>query len=130
MRGPYRLDEATIDAHVAKASVGNYALGSVDTETGEFLVEFVGRAESGVNVRLKSLLGNTEAELFMFSYAVSRRVAFEKECKLYHALSPPGNDTHPERPADVAWTCPRCDIYGTPRGFFTWRKNSDLSSPS
>jgi hypothetical protein len=116
---------------VAKASVGNYALGAVDTETGEFLVEFVGRAESGVNVRLKSWVGKTEAELFMFSYAVSRRVAFEKECKLYHALSPPGNDTHPERPAGVAWTCPRCDIYGAPRGLFAWgRKNSNANSSS
>jgi hypothetical protein len=72
IRGPYRLDEETIDAHVAKASVGNYALGRQDTETGEFVVDFVGRAESGVNVRLKTWAGKTEAQHYFQRHGAHR----------------------------------------------------------
>ena len=122
MKGPYRLDTAAIDANVAKASAGNYVLGKQDTDTGEFVVNYVGRTDSGVNAKLKSWLGKTNAPLFMFSYAVSRKVAFEKECRLYHALSPPDNDAHPDRPPGVNWICPVCDVFGESRRFFGSRK--------
>jgi hypothetical protein len=115
MRGPYRLEASAIDANVAKASVGNYVLGRQDSDTGEFVVDYVGRADSGVNAKLKSWIGKTDAPLFMFSYAVSRRVAFAKECRLYHELSPPDNDAHPERLPGVDWTCPVCDALGRSR---------------
>ena len=121
MKGPYRLDTAAIDANVAKASAGNYVLGRQDSNTGEFVVDYVGRTDAGINAKLKSWLGKTNAPLFMFSYAVSRKVAFEKECKLYHALSPPDNDTHPDRPAGVNWRCPVCELFGKPRRLFGWR---------
>jgi len=121
MRGPYRLDTATIEANVAKVSVGTYALGRRDSDTEEFAVDYVGRADSDVNAKLKSWVGKTNAPLFMFSYAVSCRVAFAKECKLYHDLSPPDNDAHPDRPAVVDWTCPVCDVFGKSRQFFGWR---------
>ncbi len=122
MRGPYRLDNATINANVAKASIGNYALGTRDSETGDFVVEFVGRAETGINAKLKSWVGETDSTHFMFSYAVSLRVAFEKECKLYHALSPPQNHAHPERRPGVTWACPSCDVFGKPRRLLGWKK--------
>lgn len=128
MRGPHRLEASEIDANVAKASVGNYVLGRQDSDAGEFVVAYVGRADSGVNAELKSWIGKTKAPHFMFSYAVSRRVAFAKECRLYHELSPPGNDAHPERPAGVDWRCPVCDTFGRSRrgwggqrGFLTVR---------
>jgi hypothetical protein len=115
MRGPYTLDAATIDANVARASVGNFVLGRQDSDTGEFVADYVGSADSGVNAELKSMIGRTNAPLFMFSYANSRRVAFEKQCKLYHAISPPDNTAHPVRPPGVSWTCPACDTFGSPR---------------
>ena len=115
MRGPYKLDAATIDANVAKASVGNYVLGRQESDTGEFVPAYVGRADSGVNAELKSVIGRTNAPLFMFSYATSRKVAFEKQCKLYHALAPPDNTAHPNRPPSVNWTCPVCDTFSMSR---------------
>ncbi len=120
MRGPHSLDTTAIDANVAKVAVGNYVLGSLDSDTGEFVVAYVGRADSGVNAKLKSWIGRTSAPLFMYSYAVSPKVAFAKECKLYHALSPPDNDAHPERPVGMDWTCPVCDTFGKAKG--AWRR--------
>lgn len=127
MSGPYRLDAATIDAQVAKACAGNYVLGRQDSVTGEFVTDYVGRADAGIHAQLKSWLEKTTAPLFMFSYAVSRSVAFEKECRLYHTFSPPANEAHPDRPAGVDWTCPVCGTFGPSRRFFGWRSRSGVA---
>lgn len=110
MNGPYKLDNETIDKAVSRTSPGNYALGRKDDQ-GTFLVGYVGRSDSDVNARLKAWVGNTKRPLFMFSYATSAKAAFEKECENYHDFQPPGNDIHPQRPANTNWKCPKCNIF-------------------
>jgi hypothetical protein len=111
MNGPYKLDTTTIDQVVTRTSAGNYALGNKNNE-GTFLVGYVGRSDSDVNARLKAWVGNRSWGLFKFSYATSPKAAFEKECENYHDFKPPGNDKHPQRPANTNWKCPRCNIFG------------------
>ncbi len=110
MNGPYTLDVKTINEKVTKTSPGNYALGS-KSERGTFLVGYVGRSDSDLGARLKSWVGETTKPLFRFSYALSAKTAFEKECNNYHDFDPPKNDVHPDRPTNTNWTCPRCDIF-------------------
>lgn len=111
MEGPYKLDSETIKVKVTLTSPGNYALGR---ESGEekFLVGYVGRSDSDVRVSLETLVGKTKWPHFKFSYAASAKAAFEKECDNYHDFDPPDNFTHPERPQDTNWQCPRCKIFG------------------
>ena len=111
MRGPFTIDADTIDKKVTRTSPGNYALGKKNEE-GTYLVGYVGRSDTDVRARLKSWVGKTRRPLFKFSYATSAKAAFEKECENYHDFSPPGNDSHPARPAGTTWRCPRCSIFG------------------
>jgi hypothetical protein len=111
MQGPYPLTTAEIDRQVTKTSPGNYALGRTDDE-GTFRIHYVGRSDADVNARLKSWVGKTRQPQFKFAYATSPKAAFEKECLNYHDFSPPGNTSHPDRPAGSGWKCPRCRIFG------------------
>lgn len=110
MSGSYNLDNGTINREVTRTSPGNYALGRKD-DKGTFLVNYVGRADSDVNARLKSWVGRANYPLFKFSYATSAKAAFEKECENFHDFDPPGNDVHPARPEGTNWKCPRCDVF-------------------
>lgn len=110
MEGPYNLDTETIEEKVTLKSPGNYALGRKDDE-GTFRVGYVGRSDSDVKARLKYWVDKTNRPLFKFSYATSSKAAFEKECENYHDFNPPDNESHPERPEDTNWHCPRCDIF-------------------
>jgi len=110
MKGPYELNEMTIDTQVTKTSPGNYALGKKN-DAGTFVVGYVGRSDSDVNARLKSWVRKTKRPLFKYSYATSPKAAFQKECENYHDFNPPGNDVHPARPDGSGWKCPRCNIF-------------------
>jgi len=110
MNGPFDLDEKTINSMVTKKSAGNYALGRINDE-GTFLVGYVGRSDQDINGRLKNWVDETKYSKFKFSYAFSPKAAFENECKNYHDFDPPLNDSHPDRPNDTNWKCPRCNIY-------------------
>jgi len=111
MDGPYKLSNEIINANVTRTSLGNYALGN-ENENGVFLVGYVGRSDSDLKSRLKSWVGSTTRRLFKFSYALSSKAAFEKECNNYHDFDPPDNNGHPDRPNGTTWHCPRCDIFG------------------
>lgn len=111
MNGPYKMDTNTIDAKVTRTSPGNYALGKKDN-SGIFLVGYVGRSDTDVGNRLKSWIKNTTRPLFKFSYAISPKVAFEKECTNYHDFNPTGNGVHPQRPDNMYWKCPKCKNFG------------------
>jgi len=110
MNGPYKLDNETIDAEVTQTSPGNYALGRKDKK-GTFRVGYVGRSDDDVNGRLKYWIGETKRPLFMFSYATSAKAAFEKECNNYHDFDPPDNTSHPARPRNSNWKCPKCKTF-------------------
>ena len=112
MQGSYELTRTKVDAIVTRTSPGNYALGYTRGST--FYVQYVGRADSDVALRIKQHIGETY-ESFMFSYATSPKAAFEKECKNYHdfgGCQSLDNKIPPDRPAGTYWKCPYCGIFG------------------
>ncbi|MBA7669158.1 hypothetical protein ES703_77286 [subsurface metagenome] len=112
MNGPYRLTVEKIDEVVTRESPGNYALGRVDKNS--FIVSYVGRSDDDLNGRLKYWVGK-KYKHFKFSYATSRKAAFEKECKNFHdfgELEKLDNEHHPDRPDGTDWQCPVCDVFG------------------
>ena len=113
MKGPYSLDNSTVDAQVAQKSAGNYALGYVDDKS-VFIVQYVGRSDSDVNCRIKNHMGEGYVK-FKYSYATSPKAAFEKECRNYHDFGESKslkNTLHPDRPENSGWKCPVCKNFG------------------
>ncbi len=106
--GPYRLNFDAIAAAITRDSAGVYALGYVSSE-GKFCINHVGRADRDVRGRLLDCIGS--ATLFKFTYLPTSKAAFERECELFHDLSPPGNRVHPGRAPGTSWECPRCRIF-------------------
>lgn len=105
VNGPFKLDSQILNAVVTRTSAGAYVLVNVyDTKA-----QRVGRSDSDVNDRLHNWIGKYGR--FFFAYASSRKDAFEKECHLYHDLTPPDNVIHPDRPNGSGWKCPRCYIF-------------------
>lgn len=108
LQGPYRLSFDAIDAAVTCKSAGVYALGHVDAQ-GRFCINHIGRSDVDVRSRLLDYIGSDA--LFKYGYFASSQTAFEKECQLFHDISPPGNRLHPDRPKGTMWSCPRCRIF-------------------
>jgi hypothetical protein len=111
LRGPYKLDNETIDKEVTEESAGAYALGKMRDTT--FIVMYVGRSDDDLNGRLKKWVGSKYTH-FKFEYYGSAKAAFEKECNLYHDWGEKeklDNDVHPARPDNTDWQCPRCDNF-------------------
>ncbi|HHN46955.1 MAG TPA: hypothetical protein ENN09_05890 [Planctomycetes bacterium] len=112
MQGPHDLTGEGVDKAVTRTSPGNYALGYMDDD-GKFVVQYVGRSDSDINVRLHDWVEEGYRE-FKFSYANSAKAAFEKECQNFHdfgGTSKLQNDVHPDRPSNTDWECPVCDIF-------------------
>jgi len=112
MRGPYPLKTEIVDTVVKKEEPGNYAIGS-EAADGAFEVEHLGRSDSNLRARLKLWSSIVAKRMFFkFSYARSRKAAFEKECDEFHAYRTPGRHVHPAPPNEEDWHCPVC---GFPR---------------
>jgi hypothetical protein len=109
LNGPFALTEAVINQEVTKTSPGAYALDQ-SHESGGFHITYVGRSDKDVNARLREHLGKYKR--FKFEYYETPKDAFEKECGLYHDFNPPAKITHPERPMQSGWKCPRCKQFG------------------
>ena len=111
MGDPYDFTYEEIVRVVTKTSPGNYALGHMEDST--FIVQYVGRSDSGVNQELKAKLSSKYLK-FKFSYASSPKAAFEKECHNYHDFGGKeklDNKIHPDRPVNTDWKCPVCNIF-------------------
>jgi len=116
MNGPYDLDIRTINDIVTKKFPGNYALGHPKKD-GAFVVKYIGRSDSDINAELKRCISRfgRAFTLFKYSYAPTRRAAFEKECQNFHDFGGSDklvNENHPSRTAGVNWKCPECRIFG------------------
>ena len=70
MKGPYKLNNRTIDAKITRKSPGNYVLGRKNLE-GQFRIGHIGRSDSDIAAKLKSCVGISNQLLFTFSYARS-----------------------------------------------------------
>ena len=111
LRGPFTLNQTTIDKEVASVSAGAYALGQDDAAGTTFYIDYVGRSDSDVNARLKSHVGKHRQ--FKYEYYSSPKAAFEKECRLWHDFGAPPKDNavHPARPTNSGWKCPVCPVF-------------------
>ena len=106
--GPYDLTNEEIDKRIKKDTVGNYAYGYV--ENGDFYVEYVGRSDDDLNSRAKHGVG--QYKKFMFGYALSKKAAYEKECRNWHDFGGSEGDLdnkyHPDKPDFTDYKCPVC----------------------
>ncbi|NOR43963.1 MAG: hypothetical protein GQ534_00120 [Candidatus Delongbacteria bacterium] len=110
MTGPFVIDTATIDKEVSKTSAGNYALGKKNNKGG-LTVQYVGRSDDDLNVRLKDYVNHKKYTHFKYSYATNAKAAFEEECRNYHDWGSLDNDIHPDRPKGKNYQCPYCDNF-------------------
>jgi len=112
MRGPYSLAPEEIDRSIRKGTVGNYALGFIDSMDGRFVILYIGRSDQDLNTDLKTFLGRGYKN-FKYCCAINSQEAFVKECCDYHDFSPIHNKAHPQRPEGSTFRCPKCDIFGS-----------------
>lgn len=105
LQGPFQLSTDIVNDEVVEGRSGAYALGYIDN-LGRFCITFVGSSPVDLNARLKEHIGT--AQYFKFRHLPTDRIAFEKECELFHDFRPGGNFLHPMRPDGSDWTCPRC----------------------
>jgi hypothetical protein len=107
----YAFYTETIDRTVEDDKIGNYALG--DVRDNKFYPAYVGRSDSDLRAELKARLAtkSPSRRRFKFSYASSRKEAFDKECRNYHDFSGLENENHPPRPEGQSYPCPvsECD---------------------
>ncbi len=80
-----RLTAEAIDQAVGVTSPGVYALGSAQ-DSNILHILYVGRADEDVNRQLKSHVGAYAH--FQFVCVPSARLAFDRECWLYHTFRP------------------------------------------
>jgi hypothetical protein len=102
--GPYHLSAQALDNIVTRNCPGTFVLGE-HTDDG-FHVDYVGRADTDVNARLRGHIGKYRH--FRFDYTTDATAAFQEECSLYHDYNPEHNIAHPEPPAGSGWSCLRC----------------------
>lgn len=110
--GPYDLSIEVIDEVVLRSSPGTYVLGYVK-ENNTFIVEYVGRSDSSLKLRLKSWVGK-DYQSFKFRHFDTAKDAFHRECRIYHDFGESellDNKNHPQRPENTNWDCPACDIF-------------------
>ncbi len=110
LHGEYVLNENSINNNVTRISPGAYALGRIEGNT--FYIAYVGRSDSDIKSRLKDHIGNYS--YFKYDYFSTAKLAFDKECELYHDFGSSvslDNKIHPDRPKNSNWECPRCTIF-------------------
>ena len=103
--GPFQLTQQAIDAHLQANSPGVYALGA--TRNNLFIVSYIGRADADLKTNLRDHVPGPYSQ-FKFTYAMSDRDAFLKECEIYHEYVGLDNRKHPCPPRGVDLRCPRC----------------------
>ncbi len=105
LRGPFRLASDAIDEELVDLCPGAYALGFTDG-FGRFAITYVGSAGEDLKSKLRAHIGT--ASEFKFRHFADQRLAFEKECEMFHRFMPNGNFLHPGRPHGTEWKCPKC----------------------
>lgn len=110
MLDPCELSEILINTIIEKKR-GNYAFGYLDNEN-NFIVCYVGRSDTDLQREIKQQMKTDRAKgctHFMYSYASSKKEAFEKECRNYHDFGESDhlhNEYHPDKPDRTDYKCP------------------------
>lgn len=112
MTQQYNLTEEEVDRHVVYGLAGVYLLLKFNTELGRYDVQYVGRSDSNLNVRLKQHCSEGY-DAFRFEYAFSSEAAYQGECTYYHHYNGDigllDNKSHPDLPDGVSGVvCPIC----------------------
>lgn len=110
LEGPFQLSNESIDGCVTKTSAGVYIL-ERSQSSDSFIVNYVGRSDNDLNGRLKKWVGIRGYRRFKASYFSSPKLAFEKECSIYHDFNGLDNEIHPQRPEGASWQCPHCNTF-------------------
>ena len=118
MRGPFILTDEEVNNRVESGRIGNYAYGYLQEREGRqiFIVRYVGRSLTDLREEIKgrhkseAKFTPIDCEYFKFSYAVSVREAYEKECQNFHDFGEQEsllNEDHPSKPTgNVSYHCP------------------------
>ncbi len=110
MNGPYPLNSEEVRKQVTRVSPGNYAFGI--SKSDGFYVKYVGRSDSNVSQEIIDRMPSyPQCSHFKYSYATSKKAAFEKECKNYHDFGENKkllNRIHPDQPDNTDYHCPIC----------------------
>jgi len=108
----YSFNSETVDKIIKIKAAGNFALGELD-DNGDFVAGYVGWSDSDIKNEIRAMLGGRYSA-FRYSYALTAKDAFEKNCRIFHDLGGKvmlDNKEHPARPERVKWRCPLCDIF-------------------
>lgn len=105
LNDPKALTLENVDAAVRGRTPGFYVLG-VMGDNKLMTVTYVGRSDDDLASKLKRHAGNYPA--FAFGTAQTAVLAYQGECRLYHALKPSKNVMHPIRKSGAEWACPVC----------------------
>ncbi len=110
LKGPYQLTNERINEVVPQSHPGAYALGKYDLSSDTFYVKYVGRSDDDINDRLHDWVG--EYSYFKYDCFLSAKLAYEKECFLWHDFGGPegrlDNKQHPDKGDHKDWECPVC----------------------
>jgi hypothetical protein len=107
LNDPDYLTREKVEKIPAKTA-GFYVLGTLG-DNKVMSVSYVGRSDDDLAAKLKRHIGNYPA--FAYAKAESALLAYQGECRLYHALLPSKNVMHPIRKSPAAeWACPVCGV--------------------
>jgi len=102
--GPFDFNKKNVEQ--IRSETGNYALGHM-TDEKKFRPDYVGRSDFDLQDELFTRLKtHGHHKKFKYSYAKTRKEAFEKECKNFHEFEPSENENHPDRPDGTGFKCP------------------------
>jgi hypothetical protein len=105
LHDPVVLTRENVDSAIRSKSPGFYVLGALG-DNQVMSVSYVGRSDDDLAGKLKRHVGNYAA--FAYATAASALLAYQGECRLYHALKPSKNVMHPMRKPSAEWACPVC----------------------
>ena len=110
--GPYVLSAESVDEHACDVGPGVYSLGQYDRNNDVFYVNYVGRSDINLNLRLHQHERANGFSYFKYAFYRSVRFTYEKECVLWHKFGglelKLKNKRHPDSPDGEAWQCPVC----------------------
>ena len=111
MQGLYALNNNEVRRRVEANRKGNYAFCAYKDD-GLLYIFYVGRSDADLQAEIIARSADfPQLTHFMFSYALSAKAAYEKECKNYHDCGGSINllnKIHPDRPNGASYHCPVC----------------------
>ena len=104
--GPFPLEPEAIAEQIREDAVPRsaavFALGTISKR--RFFIQRVLHADGNPAAKLAEFVGRYG--FFKFRLYGSTRIAYAKECRLYHDFQPKDNEAHPAPPKHTRFKCP------------------------